>query len=85
MKQKLSDRIRPNSEAARWVVDEVKQMEARIRQLESALKPLVAMHHEYKEADDGGDGGYVTSYWVFVKGRQPEWEAAVNALKEAKS
>ena len=38
----LSDRIRPNSEAARWVVEEVKQMEERIRLLiserDSALR-----------------------------------------------
>ena len=36
----LSDRIRPNIEAARWVVDEVKQMEAHIKRLEEALTEI---------------------------------------------
>lgn len=33
----LSDRIRPNTEAAPWVVQEVKLMEANIKRLEEAL------------------------------------------------
>lgn len=40
MKVNLSDRIRPNSEAAQWVVEEVKQMEDRIKRLEKALIPF---------------------------------------------
>lgn len=31
MKVKLSDRIRPNSEAAAWVIDEVKKLEAELK------------------------------------------------------
>lgn len=30
LKMKLSDRIRPNSEAAPWVIDEVKRLEAEL-------------------------------------------------------
>ena len=37
MKVNLSDRIRPNIEAAPWVVDEVKRMDDRIKRLEMAL------------------------------------------------
>ena len=30
MKTKLSDRVRPNSEAAPWVIDEIKKLEAEL-------------------------------------------------------
>jgi len=35
---KLSDRIRPNSEAAPWVIDEVKKLEERLSTAEAMLK-----------------------------------------------
>lgn len=38
----LSDRIRPNSEAAPWVVDEVKAIEARGSILREALERIAA-------------------------------------------
>ena len=38
MKVNLSDRIRPNSESALWVFEEVKQMEARIKRLEDCIE-----------------------------------------------
>jgi hypothetical protein len=40
----LSDRIRPNIEAAPWVVQEVKLMEAYIKQLEEALYESLALN-----------------------------------------
>ena len=35
---KLSDRIRPNSEAAPWVIDEVKKLEEKLSKAEAMLK-----------------------------------------------
>ena len=40
----LSDRIRPNSEAAPWVVEEVKQLE----------RELAALRESYAETPNGG-------------------------------
>jgi len=37
-KVKLSDRIRPNSEAAPWVIDEVKKLEEKLSKAEAMLK-----------------------------------------------
>jgi len=37
---KLSQRIRPNCEAAPWVIDAVLQLEQRIEQLEAALQKI---------------------------------------------
>lgn len=34
----LSERIRPNCEAAQWVIDEVKEMENRIRELQEEYR-----------------------------------------------
>ena len=45
----LSQRIRPMAEAAPWVIDEVKKLEDRIQQLETALDLVVPacshLHH----------------------------------------
>ena len=35
MKTKLSDRVRPNSEAAPWVIDEIKKLEQQIAAYEA--------------------------------------------------
>lgn len=46
----LSDRIRSNSEAAPWVIDEVKQMEAENAQLKRQLeqiRPWLNDYHRY--------------------------------------
>lgn len=39
-KTKLSDRIRPNSEAAPWVIKEIKEIESEISRLTEALKDI---------------------------------------------
>ena len=41
MKTKLSERIRPDSEAAPWVIAEVKKLEERIEYMEASIKELL--------------------------------------------
>ena len=51
-KKFLSQRIRPNSEAAPWVVEEVKKLEARLATLEARLAALESTRpiYQYKPA-----------------------------------
>ena len=47
-KKFLSQKIRPNSEAAPWVVEEVKKLEARLATLEARLAALESNRYQYK-------------------------------------
>lgn len=47
-KKFLSQRIRPDSEAAPWVVEEVKKLEARLATLEARLAALESNRYQYK-------------------------------------
>lgn len=50
MKTKLSDRVRPNSEAAPWVIDEIKKLEAELQVADEFYKAVVAeRNHAWKE------------------------------------
>lgn len=51
MKKPLSTRIRPNSEAAPWVIEEVRQLEAEIELLRDALGHME--HDSFTHGDTG--------------------------------
>ena len=46
-KKFLSQRIRPDSEAAPWVIEEVKKLEARLATLEARLAALESNRYQY--------------------------------------
>jgi hypothetical protein len=52
----LSERIRAGSEAAPWVVDEVKELEARVAELETVREPVrwfaTQMERKLRKHDD---------------------------------
>lgn len=50
MKTKLSDRIRPNCEAAPWVIDEVRQLEADNAQLRTEVERLKELNANLSSA-----------------------------------
>ncbi len=52
MKTPLSERIRPNSEAAPWVIDEVKELEEQNKEMLKALKKLLPIVIEYESSYD---------------------------------
>jgi hypothetical protein len=58
----LSDRIRPNIEAAPWVVEEVKLMDAYIKQLEEALYESAALNLNWMSNADASDLEYYSEY-----------------------
>jgi hypothetical protein len=62
----LSDRIRANSEAAPWVIEEVVKMEAEIKKLREALrkaKPVYATRKNTSSVRNEFEvGGYVKHY-----------------------
>ena len=43
MKAHLSTRIRPNSEAAPWVIEEVRQLEAEVERLRDVVRQVHAL------------------------------------------
>ena len=47
MKTPLSERIRPNSEAAPWVIDEVKKLEKQNKIMLDAIKKAVSYPDDY--------------------------------------
>ena len=47
MKTPLSERIRPNSEAAPWVIDEVKKLEEQNKIMLDAIKEAVSYPDDY--------------------------------------
>ena len=47
MKTPLSERIRPNSEAAPWVIDEVKKLEKQNKIMLDAIKEAVSYPDDY--------------------------------------
>jgi len=51
MKTLLSERIRPNSEAAPWVIDEVKKLEELNKEMMDVLRAVHSMIHDH---DFGG-------------------------------
>jgi hypothetical protein len=51
MKTPLSERIRPNSEAAPWVIDEVKKLEELNKEMMDVLRTVHSMIHDH---DFGG-------------------------------
>ena len=51
MKTLLSERIRPNSEAAPWVIDEVKKLEDHNKEMMEVLRTVHSMIHDH---DFGG-------------------------------
>lgn len=51
MKTPLSERIRPNSEAAPWVIDEVKKLEELNKEMMEVLRTVHSMIHDH---DFGG-------------------------------
>jgi len=63
----LSDRIRNNIEAAPWVVQEVKLMEAYIKQLEEALYESAALNINWSEDASDEDLNYYTEYRAVIK------------------
>jgi len=63
----LSDRIRPNIEAAPWVVQEVKQMEAHIKQLEEDLYESLALNLNWISTTDASDLEYYSEYKRVIK------------------
>lgn len=63
----LSDRIRPNIEAAPWVVQEVKLMEAHIKQLEEALYVSLALNLNWISTTDASDLEYYSEYKRVIK------------------
>ena len=63
----LSDRIRNNIEAAPWVVQEVKLMEAYIKQLEEALYESAALNINWAEDASDEDLNYYTEYRGVIK------------------
>ena len=63
----LSDRIRNNIEAAPWVVQEVKLMEAYIKQLEEALYESAALNINWSEDASDEDLNYYTEYRGVIK------------------
>ena len=44
MKTKLSDRVRPNSEAAPWVIDEIKKLEAELPVMKRKVIQIAPLH-----------------------------------------
>ena len=63
----LSDRIRPNIEAAPWVVQEVKLMDAYIKQLEDALYESLALNINWVSTTDASDLEYYSEYKAAIK------------------
>ena len=63
----LSDRIRPNIEAAPWVVQEVKLMEAYIKQLEESLYESLALNLNWISTTDASDLEYYSEYKSVIK------------------
>lgn len=51
MKVKLSDRIRPNSEAAPWVVEEIKKLEAQLLIARLALDEIASYDKDSKHGN----------------------------------
>ena len=47
MKTPISERIRPNSEAAPWVIDEVKKLEKQNKIMLDAIKEAVSYPDDY--------------------------------------
>lgn len=83
MTDRLSDRIRPNVEAAPWVVEEVKRLEQR---LDAAYaKGRESMREEMNKLKEDGDGlpvGYADWYNRKFKG-QPVDTARDHACEDA--
>jgi hypothetical protein len=63
----LSDRIRNNIEAAPWVVQEVKLMEAYIKQLEDALYDSLALNLNWVSTALKSDLEYHSEYAAVIK------------------
>lgn len=63
----LSDRIRPNIEAAPWVVQEVKHMEAYIKQLEEALYESLALNLNWTSNANASDLEYYSECKRVIK------------------
>lgn len=63
----LSDRIRPNIETAPWVVQEVKSMEAYIKQLEEALYDSLALNINWVSTALYSDLEFHSEYQIVIK------------------
>ncbi len=83
----LSDRIRPNCEAAPWVVEEVKKLERENAALRAALDAQMQYQRHLSEDRDrldwleGEDGQSWTAKWYYWG---EEWinRAAIDAARE---
>jgi chromosome segregation ATPase len=49
---KLSDRVRPNSEAAPWVVEEIKKLERKLERLKSSNQQLAGEIESWQKVFD---------------------------------
>lgn len=76
----LSDRIRPNIEAAPWVVQEVKLMEAHIKQLEEALYESLALNLNWTSNADASDLEYYSEYKGVIKQAKEALKLSKNPL-----
>ena len=55
-------------------------LQERVKRLEVALLPILAMHLEYKELVEGGNSTYADAHRCFYKGKSEIWSTAVGAL-----
>ena len=55
---KLSDRVRPNSECAPWVADEIKRLEQQNAELQAKVDELAALLNVVVCPDCNGSGAY---------------------------
>lgn len=79
-KYKLSDRVRPNSEAAPWVVEEIKKLESFLEKVIKAgelIKETINAHEiETLDCDRRGE-----EYCDCLKQSLALWDKAVNVTK----
>lgn len=77
---KLSDRIRPNSEAAPWVVEEIKKLENLLKKVVEAgelIKETINAHEiETLDCDRRGE-----KYCDCLKQNLALWDKAINLTK----
>lgn len=75
-KAPLSERIRPNSEAAPWIIDEIKTMEKEIERLKADIKQI---HKDYGcEVQD--PSGTIWDHAAYLQNQIAEKDTEINRL-----
>ena len=80
LEQAKADRARAAMDARNPLMAQLAELEARCKRLEEAMELVAQMRQRWLEA---ADNGYAGAYYAFVKNKDDEWDAIMQA-KEAK-